>query len=421
MSIQIEKVPLNDTNRPIDYPAKFPSIPILYLELLENKDKIKQDLINVDYVPKNTADDKEYEVKERKYLGEEVREIGRRHEEERYSEEKYDEEKSYRGKHSRGESEYRHRDRERDRESEREYRHRESDRESEREYRHRDRESEREYRHRDRESEREYRERDRESEDSHRPTHKERESRSRESNLSNRLRELLGDSGSEKSVKIVQPEVRKEYFKAEPPSLNQLRKDGVYVQKDVLRDIGQVTRIERDEDDQKRHLLFKFEQMKMMNPQIEVPEYTIHTDLTEMQKTYDMQLRRVSIDRNVSEYKSYMLFGFLITEWCFGNLLGFDMQGFTQHQQMNMQRYDHLLIELGEKSYIPTGSSWPVELRLIGVIILQACFFLMTKMVLRKTGVNMSNLMNVKAPVKEQPQQPAKKHKMRAPEPLNEE
>ncbi len=51
--LKVIKIPLDYT--PEDIPAKFPPMGVLYLELLENKQKIKPELRNVDYVPKNTA------------------------------------------------------------------------------------------------------------------------------------------------------------------------------------------------------------------------------------------------------------------------------------------------------------------------------------------------------------------------------
>jgi hypothetical protein len=104
----------------------------------------------------------------------------------------------------------------------------------------------------------------------------------------------------------------------------------------------------------------------------------------------------------------------MAVEFVLGNFLKFDMQGFTQQQIVSMSSYEQLLIELGEKSYVPSGSKWPVEIRLLGLIIINAAFFLISKMIMAKTGANllgMINNMNIKQTTAPQ----AKKKKMSGP------
>ena len=48
--IDIIKVPL--ATQSASYPQTFPRMPRLYLELFENKDKVQQDLINKEYIPR---------------------------------------------------------------------------------------------------------------------------------------------------------------------------------------------------------------------------------------------------------------------------------------------------------------------------------------------------------------------------------
>ena len=62
------------------------------------------------------------------------------------------------------------------------------------------------------------------------------------------------------------------------------------------------------------------------------------------------------------------------------------MTGFAQSQLVNMNKYDALLIELGEKHYIPSGSQWPVEVRLLGLIFMQTALFIISKQFLGGFG-----------------------------------
>jgi hypothetical protein len=81
-----------------------------------------------------------------------------------------------------------------------------------------------------------------------------------------------------------------------------------------------------------------------------------------------------------------------------------------------MNSYEKLLIELGEKSYVPTGSKWPVELRLLFMIIMNAAFFIISRMILKKTGANLLGMINNMNVSNHQPTTQQAKRKMKGPE-----
>jgi len=179
-----------------------------------------------------------------------------------------------------------------------------------------------------------------------------------------------------------------------PPSLAQLEAQGGYKHNPVLRNVNTVTYDEQEQEDMKRELMFKLELLKKSYPHAVIPEFSIYTEYKSMKKSYDDTVRRLSLDSSVETYKKYLIGGFMLCEFLLGIFLKLDMQGFTQQQILSMNSYEKLLIELGEKSYISTSSKWPVELRLLGLIVINAGFFIVSKMIMKKTGANLLGMIN---------------------------
>lgn len=258
--------------------------------------------------------------------------------------------------------------------------------------------------------------------------------------LSNRLKELLNDdSDSEGRPRNNSPNgvarfqhspspsydkysvrrneygrpVKEQHNKA--PTLAELESKGVYNKKKEMKHVDDYDN-EESYEDEKRELLFKFDLLKKSYPNssYNIPEFTIHSDYKSMLKAYDVTIRRLSLDNSVEQYKTYLIGGFMGCEFVLGHFFNLDMQGFTQQQLMNMQAYEKMLIEIGEKSYMPEGSRWPVEVRLLVLVITNAAFFLVSKMIMKKTGSNLMNMIN-NMNVVTKPTTGFKKRKMKGP------
>ena len=136
----------------------------------------------------------------------------------------------------------------------------------------------------------------------------------------------------------------------------------------------------------------------------------IHSDYKNMKKTYDTTVKKLSVNSNVETYKNWLIGGCMAIEYGMGGLLNFDMKGFTRQQVMNMGSYEKLLIELGEKTYVPEESNWPVEVRLVGVLLINTAMFVGGKIIAKKTGSDILGAMNnLNKP-------PVKKTKMKGPD-----
>jgi len=70
-TVIIEKVPLSESEKMIDRKPNFPKIKTLYLELIENKAKIKPSLVNKDHFPSEDYFDSEKEKIPLKFVDDE--------------------------------------------------------------------------------------------------------------------------------------------------------------------------------------------------------------------------------------------------------------------------------------------------------------------------------------------------------------
>jgi len=447
--IKIIKVPLPPEEKAtLNRPQVFPRMPRLYLELLENKVKIKQDLVNKDYVPnvtsqkpslynepssKTSYDDKyksdKYKDDDKKDKYDDKYDDKKDKYDDKYDDkkdkydDKYDDKKDkyddkYDDKKDKYDDKY---DDKKDKYDDKyddkkdKYDDKYDDKKDKYDDKYDDKKDKIDDKYDDKKDKIDDKYDDKYNSSSNNldeyvsSNKYEKKATSPSSNISDRLQELLKDDPTENLKRSYEDKYSKrrdlnyrsvEQYKRSvngndlPPALSELEKQGGVMRKKELRDINNISSEEQYDEDAKRELMFKMDLLRKSYPNSLIPEYSIHSDYNSMKKAYESTVRRLSLDSSVESYKTYLIGGFMVCEFVLGNYLGFDMVGFTQQQILTINSYEILLIELGEKSYIPGGSKWPVELRLLFMILCNAGLFIVSKMIMKQTGSNLIGLIN---------------------------
>jgi hypothetical protein len=423
--IKIIKVPLPPEEKAtLNRPQVFPRMPRLYLELLENKVKIKQDLVNKDYVPnvssqkpslynepvastssKTSYDEDKYKDDD-KYDKYDKYKSDDKYDDKYKSDDKYDDKYKSDDKYD---DKYKSDDKYDDKYKSDKYEDKYKDDKYEDKYKD-DKKDYDKYKYDDKyKDDDKYKSSSNDLDDYISSNKDEKKATSPSSNISDRLQELLKDDPVENLKRSYEDKYSKhrdlnyrsvEQYKRSvdgndlPPTLSELEKQGGIARKKELRDINNISSEEQYDEDAKRELMFKMDLLRKSYPNSLIPEYSIHSDYNSMKRAYESTVRRLSLDSSVESYKTYLIGGFMVCEFVLGNYLGFDMVGFTQQQILTINSYEILLIELGEKSYIPGGSKWPVELRLLFMILCNAGLFIVSKMIMKQTGSNLIGLIN---------------------------
>lgn len=141
----------------------------------------------------------------------------------------------------------------------------------------------------------------------------------------------------------------------------------------------------------KEHYLWQFKKIKKANPNMQIPEVDEHDDVEEIKSVYRRTVKDMTLDRSISDNRMYLMVGFFVVEFIGVNYIGIDIVGYADNQLLMFDRYNELLIELGERSYNRWGTGFPVEIRLLFLMILNAFFFYIIKLM----GSGKSNVNNV--------------------------
>jgi hypothetical protein len=129
-------------------------------------------------------------------------------------------------------------------------------------------------------------------------------------------------------------------------------------------------------------------------PNYHIPDYGDDIPLEHIHAQYDIYVRHIHISNDVDQYKVYIVIMFLLIE-LFCTKIGLNIGGYTVAQMRSMNKYERLLVELGETNYktsaaanggVPQQSSWPVEVRIFFMALVNAVTFIIIKMLANFIG-----------------------------------
>ncbi len=146
-----------------------------------------------------------------------------------------------------------------------------------------------------------------------------------------------------------------------------------------------------------------------------------------MKSRYSSVRKELEVEFSLDRNRRYLVFSWVAIEWVAINMIGMDLSGFAAQQMNDLQQYESMLIELGERPYSTWSNNFPIELRIVGTTLFSACLFFIIKTASKNNNNNMGMILNMlfgnyvprppsesKAPEPQQEEAP-KKSKMRGP------
>ncbi len=150
---------------------------------------------------------------------------------------------------------------------------------------------------------------------------------------------------------------------------------------------------EQREAKEREEYLWRFRILRKQWKDKEIPSYNAHSDLGMMKEDYDRTVKELMLEDNIESYRTYLMFGFIATEFIATQWIGVDLSGFTLSQSHMMHRYERLLVELGAKNAESSlFQGLPVEIRLIGLVLISAAIFYIGKIITAKYGSTFGDL-----------------------------
>lgn len=157
-----------------------------------------------------------------------------------------------------------------------------------------------------------------------------------------------------------------------------------------------------EQEQHRANFITKYGILRNAWPNYAIPEITPDMTLEQIHAQYDIYVRHIHINEEVSKYKIWLIIAWLLME-IFLRRSGLDSIGFTVYEISSMRSYESLLIQLGEINYKSSSlagpnSDWPPHYTIFFNSLVSMITFIALKMLTSYVGPETANtiMYNVK-------------------------
>jgi hypothetical protein len=175
------------------------------------------------------------------------------------------------------------------------------------------------------------------------------------------------------------------------PSLSQIQ-DGRHHQggSNKERRFEQEATKEQTAERDRSNLLMKLYRLKMAFPDGDIPPYSETTDTDTLRKIFEQTRRKLHVNKDTEQYKQWSAMAHMALEYILVNLVKMKTaRGLAEHHMRSAEKYNELLMELSDQQYNSGPSSWPVHWRLAGLVAFETAVFIGGNVLMNKLAGNM--------------------------------
>lgn len=134
----------------------------------------------------------------------------------------------------------------------------------------------------------------------------------------------------------------------------------------------------------------KFRILRQSFPELNIPNFDNINDVNQLHSYYERYLHLINSESNTDSYRNWLVLFWGMIEFA-GWKFNLPVSGYTVNQIARSNKYNRLMIQLGEKNYLNFGQGWPIEAQILLMMGKQLVFFMGLKLIMNFMDAGAAN------------------------------